>query len=355
LGTSYQTLLVVADRPAVVSELAARGVEAWVASAGVGRTAVLPEERASAAELARAISASTGFAVLSNELVDSDAVVLRAYSAGQLVHEYVSDQAMLVDWFIDDDGNSAYRIGDVEYSEDTPWPRGPLGADPAMLAPFGIGPIDHDELAAALRGEFASGGPVFAEFQHQMILTALNLEPRGLMTAFRWFSRTDVPDAVRVGAAANAELAPGRPVEDTVGVVVISMTPRTADKRAIGQLLADTVADLAWLLRADVGHMAVMPGGSGVGQIVPALGRLAPTPNKLTTHLVALRLKPSDGRPDDQALVAIAKDVWSAALRHRYPLPDGKDPEVLLLQPEDFEFGFAGATDQVSSRATSLP
>ena len=106
---------------------------------------------------------------------------------------------MLVDWFIDDDGTTKFRIGDVEYPADAPYPRG-RGADAAMLAPFGVDPVDLDRLSGALLGEIEVGGAtrLRAEVQHDAILGAMNLDPRGLTTAFRWARLDDLPGAVRV-------------------------------------------------------------------------------------------------------------------------------------------------------------
>jgi hypothetical protein len=125
---------------------------------------------------------------------------MSAYHDGRLAHEYVSDQAMLVDWFIDDDGATKFRIGEVEYPADAPTPTGPSGAEPAALAPFGVAEVDLGRLGACLRGEFAGQERVSAEQQHRMILEALNLDPRGLTIAFRHAGRAgvDLPGAQRV-------------------------------------------------------------------------------------------------------------------------------------------------------------
>lgn len=204
MGTSYQTLLVAADLARTRSVLAAAGAEAWLVPAGPDRMAVLPREGdhdyVNTPELAKTVS-SAGCPAVSNEVHDSDVVTMQAFRDGQSVHRYVSDQSMLVDWFIDDDGSTRFRIDDVEYPADAPDPQGPLGADPLALAPFGVDPVDLERLGAALRGEFEGRGPVFAEFQHRLILAAMNLDPRGLTTAYRWARAGDLPGAVHLTPA----------------------------------------------------------------------------------------------------------------------------------------------------------
>lgn len=54
-----------------------------------------------------------------------------------------------------------------------------------MLAHFGIDPVDLSRLGAALRGDLNTDAPVNADFQHTLVLKAMNLDPRSLTTAFR--------------------------------------------------------------------------------------------------------------------------------------------------------------------------
>jgi hypothetical protein len=203
MGTSYQTFLVAADLARVGPALVAVGVDGLMMPAGKDRTAVMPREGdydvADSPRMAARVSGRSGFATLSNELVDSDVLFLRAFRDGRATHEYVSDQAMLVDWFIDGDGSTKFRLNGIEYSADAPYPTGPAGADPAVLAPFGVGRVDQRRLGAALRGEFGTGTRVPAEAQHRAILDTLNLDPRGLMTAFRFADPEDLPGSVRIG------------------------------------------------------------------------------------------------------------------------------------------------------------
>jgi hypothetical protein len=174
-------------------------VQALLAPAGEGRVAVLPFEGdhsvADSDGVAELISARLGLDAVSNVVHDSDVVLLNVYRGGRRVHRYVSDQSMLVDWFIDDDGEGRFRLGGVEQPVGTPYPTGPLGADPAVFAPFGIPPVDLDLLAAALTGSDEDDWP-FAEEQHRAILRALNLQPNTLAIAYRHTTRFDLPNAV---------------------------------------------------------------------------------------------------------------------------------------------------------------
>jgi hypothetical protein len=205
VGTSYQTLLVVGEATHVRAALAEIGVDAWVLPAGPGRVAVLPREEeysyAHVDQLAASLTTRTGGEMLTNVVFDSDVVLMNVYRAGQCVHEYVSRQEALVDWFIDDDGESWFRVGGVEYPASAPTPSGPSGADPDALAPFGVDPVDLARLGALLRGELSNEDErLFAERHHRSILTAMNLDPSGLTTAFRWTEPGDLPGAVRVHA-----------------------------------------------------------------------------------------------------------------------------------------------------------
>jgi hypothetical protein len=188
VGTSYQTLLVVAEPADVRDDLAAAGHEGLVMPAGPGRTAVMPREDewefAHVDDLAAQLGARHGWAALANVVQDSDVVLMLAYRAGALVHEYVSDESMMVD--------------DLDLP-DEPVTPGPKGADPAALASFGVGDVDLDRLGACLRGEAGDDADhVFAERQHWLILEALNLDPRGLTVAFRHAGDADLPGAERV-------------------------------------------------------------------------------------------------------------------------------------------------------------
>jgi hypothetical protein len=206
VGTSYQTLLVVAELAQTRQALEPTGVEAFLAPAGPGRTAVMPREGeadyADTSGLARFVSRRFGYPALTNVVADSDVVLMRVYRNGRRVHEYVSDTAMLVDWFIDEDGRTRFRIDDMEFPVDATAPSGPSGADPAWLVDFGLGEVDPDHLGAVMRGDAIGERPMPAHDWHRQILDVLNLDPRGLTIAYREAQRgSAVAGAVRIGAA----------------------------------------------------------------------------------------------------------------------------------------------------------
>jgi hypothetical protein len=343
MGTSYETVLVVAEPPAVVSARTAARKEAWVAPAGAGRTAVVPKEDrhgiAHAPELAASLSA-TGYPALSHYVFDSDVIVLRAYRDGQLVHEYVSNQEMLVDWFIDDDGESRFRIDGVEYPADAPHPTGPHGADPALLAPYGVGDVDHDGLGAALRGELEEDERVLAERQHLRILEAMNLDPLWLTTAYRWVDADEYPGGIRVAPPGPTPAAEDG--EAKVGVIVLAPMERDVDTNVIGQRLADAVLGLTWPARAEVGLVRVLPGATASPELLAAMTRLSPVP-MVQPYFVALHPRPGFDRPADEDVVSALTRLWSEVL-------SGREPAVLVMPPEKFELGFAAATELMSTR-----
>lgn len=202
MGTSYQNLLLIGEPEQVRDAAVAAGTDGWLLPAGPGRVALLPREGrcdvADVATPAERLSTALGTPALTNEVIDSDAVVMTVHRDGRAVHRYVSDEAMLVDWFIDDDGDAGFRIGDVEYPADAAPPTGPSGADPQAFAPFGVGAVDPERLAAVLRGRTGAAGGLPADDQHHMILEVLHLDPNALTADFRGFRSEDLPGAVRV-------------------------------------------------------------------------------------------------------------------------------------------------------------
>jgi hypothetical protein len=348
VGTSYQTVVVIGEVARVRDVLGAAGVDGLVMPAGVGRTAVMPREGrldyVDPARIAELVSGRAGFAALSNEVVDSDVVMMRAFRDGRLTHEYVSDQAMLVDWFIDDHDMTKYRLDGIEYSADVPFPQGPRGADPSALAPFGVEPIDLERLGAALRGEFDGRRPVFAEFQHRLILKAMNLDPGGLTTGYRWARGDDLPGAVPIQVK-----APGSNGQ-TITVAISAGLPLDADPLETAQIIADAVLGGPSPMRADVGYAAVIPGAAASIEILMASQRRKPAPRS-ATYYVALHAAADAG--DQATLVAIAERAWSAALQARYRLPEDQRPVVVVIAAEQFDIGFTSAPERRSTRATS--
>jgi hypothetical protein len=243
------------------------------------------------------------------------------YRRGRRVHEYVSDVAMLPD------GPSGEHR--------------PRGAEPAVFAPLGVGSIDNAQLGAALRGEFAGDGPMFAEFQHRLILKAMNLEPRALTTAFRWARKEDLPGAVRVQPAAPAPVDGAGQGWATIELVLLAGLPAEVDMFAAGQVIADAVAGKAWPMRAEVGCMMVLPGAAGGRELMPAMMRLSPVPS-IGTYFIKLRMTSASGRPDDDRVVEVAKQAWASALRSRL--------EIVFVRPEEFEIGFRAAARYLESQ-----
>jgi hypothetical protein len=344
VGTSYQNLMVVGELPEVVGALTDLGADAWVLPAAAGRVAVLPREDefsyADADALARSVSARLRTAALSNVVFDSDALFINVYRNGDCLHEYVSEQAMLVDWFIDDDGSPRFRLGDVEYPGDAAYPTGPAGADPQAFAPFGVGPVDLDRLGVTLRGEFGTDKRIYAEFQHRLILKAMNLDPAGLTTAFRWARREDLPGLVRVVPADRVpRVSEGRTV---VKVVLVTGLPLDADQVAAGQLLADAVSAAPLPLRAVVGCAGVLHGAAGGAEILSATMRMR---SRTETYYIELHASSGDRRQ----ILDAARQVWTDALRGRYHLAAHHGPELIDLQEEQFDLGFGRATDYCST------
>jgi hypothetical protein len=130
VGTSYQTLLLIGEPAGLRPALASRGVDAWLVPVGPGRVGVLPREGehdyADVEGLGQKLGAELGVDGVTNEVFDSDVLMMRMYRRGRLTHEYVSDVAMLPD------GPSGER--------------GPRGAEQAIFAPFGVGPVDQVRL-----------------------------------------------------------------------------------------------------------------------------------------------------------------------------------------------------------------
>ncbi|MDG6109886.1 hypothetical protein Daura_19265 [Dactylosporangium aurantiacum] len=320
----------------MVAALTGLGADAWVVRAAAGRVAVLPREeadgQADAEALAGALSATLRTPVLSSAVVDSDVVFMTVYRDGDRVHEYVSERAMLVDWFIDDDGAPGFRLGGVEYPADAQYPTGPGGAEPGVFAPLGAGPVDLDRLRVTLRGEFGADGKVFAEFQHRLIVKALNLDPAGLTTGFRWVRQEDLPGAVRVRPAAPAATGGSTLVK----VVLVTALPPDADPVAAGQLLADAAAGGTVPPRAVVGHAAVLHGPAGGAEIFTAQVRMR---TRTATYYIELRASGGDPRQ----ILDAARQAWTRALHGRYGTAAG--PELISLTEEQFDLGFGRATE----------
>jgi hypothetical protein len=88
---------------------------------------------------------------------------------------------------------------------------------------FGVGQIDLDRLGTALRGEFDDGRRSRAEVQHEVIVQAMNLDPLGLTTAFRWARIDDLPGAIRI-----QKVSPPDESQRTITVMIATGLPLDA-------------------------------------------------------------------------------------------------------------------------------
>jgi hypothetical protein len=202
MGTSYETMLVAADLPAVVDAVSATGRSAILMPVADERIAVIPREKSNGVaelpSLATAISTQLGRPVLTSLVFDSDVIECVVYQDGQPVHRYLSDQDMTVEMFEDDDGEFKPVIDGVVYPADHPIPTGPLGDDATRFLPFVVGTPDLDRLGAALRGEVdrEERHPLMAERQHRAIMEALGLPAEPLTVAYRHVDLGDFPTAI---------------------------------------------------------------------------------------------------------------------------------------------------------------
>jgi hypothetical protein len=199
MGSTYETLLVAADFDATVDALCDAGVVAVVVPLADERVAVLPEEgewdTAPVRSIGADLSVRLGRPALAMYVFDSDLVRCYVIRDGETVHTYISNAAMLVEMFEDDDGQFHPMIDNVVYPVDFEIPEGPIGDDPAAFAPFAAGPPDLDAIAAALRdqGDYAY---VMAEIQHEAIIEALGLPSQALTTGYRHCNPAHFPSAV---------------------------------------------------------------------------------------------------------------------------------------------------------------
>ena len=196
MGTSYETVLVAADFTATVEAVRAARGEAVVVPVAFERVAVIPRD-ADLARVGESLSARLRRPVLTTDVFDSDVVRCVVFENGNAVHHYVSDQAMTVEMFEDDDGEFKPIIDGVVFPADHVIPEGPLGADAAAFVPFAVGTPDLVRIGAALRCEL--GVPNFlAEPHHRALVEALGLSPEALTIAYRHVDPADFPGAVVV-------------------------------------------------------------------------------------------------------------------------------------------------------------
>jgi hypothetical protein len=204
MGTSYETMLVAADFTATLEAVRDVAGAAIVVPVAAGRVAVVPRENedgvAPVHALAERLSAVLRRPVLAVDVVDSDFVQYVVYRDGDVVHEYVSDEASTVEMFEDDDGEFRPMIGSVVYPVGHVVPDGPVGADAEAFSSFAVGRPDLDRIGAALRGEVDPGDAphLMAERQHRAIIAAFGLSPAPLGGGYRHLGRATFPGAVVV-------------------------------------------------------------------------------------------------------------------------------------------------------------
>ncbi|MFG1954127.1 hypothetical protein [Micromonospora sp. NPDC048830] len=183
MGSSYQTVLATGDLADVRTAVAESGQDAVVIPVGDRRWAVVPAQDDGYAEtedLAELLSRPEGSVAASFDVFDSDYIVAKLFRGGRGYHDYLSDQAYVIELWDEDDNEILLDPLGRPYPPNATPPTGAYGADPAAFAPLGIAPIDETALSAALRG------PVhMAEKQHHAILHALNLDPRPLQMSYK--------------------------------------------------------------------------------------------------------------------------------------------------------------------------
>jgi hypothetical protein len=180
MGSTYQTILAVGESGDVQRAIDLYGRPVAITPVGERRWAVVPQGEhgyAETAPLAELLS-QTGYAA-TFEVHDSDVLTSAVYRNGGVIHEYLSDQAYLVEYW-DDEGNELLSdmLGRSYRPGETP-PHGPAGADPDAFAALGVEPLDHIALAAALNAP-----TLRADSLHHGILHALNLTPGPLQRTY---------------------------------------------------------------------------------------------------------------------------------------------------------------------------
>ncbi len=183
VGSSYQTILAAGDLADLRAAVSAWHQEAVIVPVAERRWAVVPVQEdgvyAETEGLAQHLSSIDGGVAASFNVFDSDVLVALLFRAGRGYHDYLSDQADLVEGWDDDDNEILYDMLGRPYLPDETPPAGPFGADPVAFVALGVGPVDKDALEAALS---RPGGR--AVERHHAVLHALNVDPRPLTMTF---------------------------------------------------------------------------------------------------------------------------------------------------------------------------
>lgn len=183
MGSSYQTILAKGNLAHVRAAVSVSQQVAVIIPVAEGRWTVVPSQEdgiyAETEDLAELLSLAQGSLAASFDVFDSDVMVVKLFRDGHSYHEYLSDQAYLVETWDDDDNEILVDLLGRPYPAGVSPPSGAYGADPAVFAALGVAPVDEAELGIAL-----SQSGVRAEEQHHAILHALNLDCGPLAMSF---------------------------------------------------------------------------------------------------------------------------------------------------------------------------
>ncbi|WP_250029145.1 hypothetical protein [Paractinoplanes maris] len=191
MGSSYQTILAAGGRADIEAAVAAWHQDAAIVPVAESRWAVVPVQEdgvyAETEGLAQQLSLVPGGVAASFSVFGSDVLVAMLFRDGGAVHEYLSDQAYLVEGWDDDDNEILFDLLARPYLPGATPPSGPFGADPAAFLGLGVAPVDQTALGAALTR--TEDGAVE---QHHAILHALNVDPRPLTMTFAEIGESDL-------------------------------------------------------------------------------------------------------------------------------------------------------------------
>jgi hypothetical protein len=185
---------------------------------------------------------------------------------------------------------------------------------------------------------------VFAEFQHRLILKAMNLEPRGLTTEFRWATVDDLPGAVRI-----RDLIP--PMDRIAAILHVGL-PVDADPLETAQVIADAVVGGPLAMRADVAYVAVIPAAIAADWPLLKARELLPAPRR-ATFFVVLHVGRGDETSDSWKLLHDTLPVWTAALDGLYGPAIVSGPVLAVIPSAEFDIGFRAAQGYRSSRTAT--
>jgi hypothetical protein len=187
-----------------------------------------------------------------------------------------------------------------------------------------------------------------AEAVHHEILTALNLDPLGPTTAFRWAVSADLPGAIRPAArpAPNA-------IDTTqwwpLPLVINTALPSDTDPADAAQVLADAVAGLPQPMRAHVGYAPVIP-GAAIDPSHESLNISVRHGQQTATYFAQIQIH-SPGRPPNVRDVIAALDTaWVTAWRDRYAITGDQEPALAPTTYDRFRIGYRHTRERRTTR-----